>query len=394
MKKITLTTFAAIIMLLLVFTSCQKMNSPKPLVPNLSQSYSYRTNAYFSAISQGGDNTPNSNQITDAGATLGRMLFYDPRLSVNNTVSCASCHKQQYAFADNLPKSNGVNGNHTIRNTPAIINEMNKSVFFWDGRVSSLETQTGMPIQNHLEMGLEKVEVLTQKLTPVSYYPALFQAAFGTSQITPANISMALAQFVRSIASTQSPNDQRTLTADEQAGRNLFFGKFQCSHCHTGTNIGGAPLPMPQFQPYGGGTIDSGGTTTTLLTVLPNTSNIGLDIAYTDQGTQALTGVQQQNGYFIIPSLRNVALTAPYMHDGRFATLSDVLNHYSDNILPHPDLDPFLYQTNFTQGFVSTGTGQPVKMHMTAQEKQQMIAFLNSLTDATVIADPKFSNPY
>ena len=391
MRKITLTSFAAIIAGLVIFAGCQKVAAPKPLVPNLSQAYTYQTSAYQNAVNSGGDNTPNSNAITDAGATLGRMLFYDPRLSVNNTVACASCHKQQYAFADNLPKSNGVNNNHTLRNTPAIINEMNKAVFFWDGRESVLETQTGMPIQNHLEMGLEKTEVLVAKLTPTSYYPKLFQAAFGSSDITPAKISMALAQFVRSIASTQSPNDQRNLTGDAQAGQSLFFGKFQCSHCHTGTNLGGAPLPS--FGVYGGTTTDTL-TPTTPLASLPNTSNIGLDIVSSDQGTQAITGVQTQNGYFVIPSLRNVALTAPYMHDGRFGTLAEVVDHYSDSIQPHPDLDPFLYQTNFTQGFVTATNGQPVKMHMTAQEKQQLIAFLNSLTDVTITTDPKFSNPY
>jgi len=140
--------------------------------------------------------------------------------------------------------------------------------------------------------------------------------------------------------------------------------------------------------------LDSGGTSTSVLSVLPNTSNIGLDLVYTDQGTEAITGVKSQNGYFVIPSLRNVALTAPYMHDGRFATLSQVIDHYSTGILPHPDLDPFLYQSNFAVGFVSTTIGTPVKMNISAQEKQQLIAFLNALTDQSIITDPKFSNPY
>jgi cytochrome c peroxidase len=391
MKKITLTALFAILMGLLIFTGCQKMNAPKPLVPNQT-TYTYHTTAYQTAIQNGGDNTPFTNQLTDAGANLGRLLFYDPRLSVNNTIACASCHKQQFAFADNIPQSHGVNGNMTIRNTPAIINEMNKSVFFWDGRVNSLETQTGMPIQNHLEMGLEQIEVLPQKLATATYYASYFQNAFGSPQITPARISQALAQFVRAIASTQSPSDQRQLTGDALAGENLFFGKYQCAHCHTGTNMGGAPLP--QFGPYGGGTTDSGGQQSTVLTVQPNTSNIGLDVVYTDQGTEAITGVKSQNGYFVIPSLRNVALTAPYMHDGRFATLSQVIDHYSDSIQPHPDLDPFLYQSNFAQGMVTKASGTPVKMNISAQEKQQLIAFLTALSDQTIASDPKFSNPY
>ncbi len=391
MKKITLTAFVAAMTGLLIFTGCQKDAPLKTLNPNLSQSYSYNTTFYQNALMRGGDNTPFNNQLTDAGANLGRLLFYDPRLSINNTVACASCHKQQFAFADNLPVSNGVNNNKTIRNTPAIINAMNKSVFFWDGRVNSLETQTGLPIQNHREMGLEQTDVLAQKLTPVSYYPGLFTQAFGSPDITPARISMALAQFVRSIASSQSPNDLGMLSGDAQKGQTLFFGKFQCGHCHTGENFGGAPLP--NFGPYGGGTIDSGGNSTQL-TVMPNTSNIGLDVVYSDQGTQAITGVKTQNGYFIIPSLRNVALTAPYMHDGRFATLSDVIDHYSNSIMAHPDLDPFLYQTNFAQGFVTSSTGQPVRMNISTQEKQQLIAFLNALTDQSLLTDPKFSNPF
>jgi cytochrome c peroxidase len=339
-----------------------------------------------------GDNTPVTNTLSNAGANLGRLLFYDPRLSINNTVACASCHQQQFAFADNIPVSHGVNNNVTVRNTPALINEMNKSVFFWDGRVNSLETQTGMPIQNHLEMGLEQTEVLAQKLTPVSYYASYFTAAFGTPEITPARISMALSQFVRSIASTQSTNDLGQLTGDALKGQSLFFSKYQCAHCHTGQNMGGAPLPT--FGPYGGGTIDSGGNLNSALTVVQNTSNIGLDVMYSDQGTEAITGVKSQNGYFVIPSLRNVALTAPYMHDGRFATLGEVIDHYSNGILAHPDLDPFLYQTNFVQRFVSTVAGQPVKMNISAQEKQQLIAFLNALTDHSITTDPKFSNPY
>lgn len=388
MKKITISAFAALLAGL-IMSSCQKAPALKTLTPNMSQQYTYNTSAYQQST-RVGDNTPMTNHLTDAGAALGRVLFYDPRLSVNNTVACASCHKQQYAFADNLPQSNGVNNNKTIRNTPAIINAGSKSVFFWDGRTASLETQTGMPIQNHLEMGLEKTDVLAQKLAPLSYYQTLFRNAFGTADVTPERITMALAQFVRSIASSQSSFDRGNLTGDALAGQNLFFGKYQCGHCHNSENLGGAPI----MAPYGGGTVDSGGIFTVANTVMLNTSNIGLDVVYSDQGTQAITGVKSQNGYFVIPSLRNVAQTAPYMHDGRFKTLSEVIDHYSNGIAAHPNLDPFLYQNNFSQGFVSSSTGSPVKMNISAQEKQQLIAFLNALTDQTILTDPKFSNPF
>jgi cytochrome c peroxidase len=388
MRKITITVSSVLAFSLLI-VSCHKDATLKTLNPSMTQ-YSYNTQAYQQVVQFAGDNSPVNNRLTDAGAALGRVLFYDPRLSINNTVACASCHKQQFAFADNLPQSNGVNNNKTIRNTPAIINAANKSVFFWDGRVNSLEVQTGLPIQNHLEMGLEKTEVLAQKLAPISYYQTLFTNAFGNPEITPAKISMALAQFVRAIASRQSAMDMGTLSADATAGQQLFFGKYQCGHCHTGDNLGGAPL----FQPYGGGVFIDSGSGTTPLTVLPNTSNIGLDVNYTDQGTEAITGVKTQNGYFVIPSLRNVALTAPYMHDGRFKTLEEVIDHYSNGIQPHPDLDPFLYQSNFAQRFVTAASGIPVRMNISAQEKQQLVAFLKALTDNTILTDQRFANPF
>jgi cytochrome c peroxidase len=246
MKKLPIITFMGLMVVVLFFTACQKQVAFKTLTPNLpAQTYSYKTLSY-NRVLQNGDNSF-GDSLSDDGATLGRLLFYDPRLSVNNAISCASCHKQQYAFADNQALSTGFQGQMTIRNTPAIINAANKSVFFWDGRVSSLEAQTLMPVRNHIEMGLEKTDVLVKKLSQVSYYPQYFQNAYGTPEITTDHISKALAQFVRSIASAQSAMDAFTMSDDAWAGQNLFFGKFQCSTCHKGNNFGGASI----FNPYG-----------------------------------------------------------------------------------------------------------------------------------------------
>jgi cytochrome c peroxidase len=391
MKKLSILSLLGLMIAVLIFAGCQKQPALKALTPNLpGQPYEYKTVAY-NQVMQNGDNSF-GDSLNNDGATLGRLLFYDPRLSVNNAVACATCHKQQFAFADNTSLSTGFQGQMTLRNTPAIINASNKSVFFWDGRVSSLEAQTLMPVKNHIEMGLERTDVLVKKLAQVSYYPQYFQNAFGTPDISTDRISKALAQFVRSIASAQSPSDMRALSGDAVVGENLFFGKYQCGTCHTGSNFGGAPL----FAPYNGGGGPGGvfTDTTSHTFQIPNTSNIGLDVTYTDKGEQGLTGRPNQNGYFVIPSLRNVALTAPYMHDGRFKTLDEVIDHYSNGIQAHPNLDPILLQQNFAQRFVTVTTGTPVSMNISDNERRQLKAFLNSLTDNTITNDPKFSSPF
>ncbi|MCW3126881.1 MAG: Cytochrome-c peroxidase [Bacteroidetes bacterium] len=379
-----------IMAVILLVTSCQHETPLKALTPNpAAQSYNYKTTSYEHVRQMGGDNSADDT-LTNGGAILGRLLFYDPRLSINNAVACATCHKQQFAFADNQAFSEGYQGQMTLRNTPAIINAANKSSFFWDGRVTSLENQTLMPVRNHIEMGLERTDVLVKKISQISYYAQYFQNAFGSPEVTSDRISKALAQFVRSIASAESPADAFTLSTDAQLGQSLFFGRLQCGTCHRGNNFGGAPM----FDTYFGGGIDipvnAGGGSDQV----PNTSNIGLDVAYTDQGEQALTGRTAQNGYFVIPSLRNVILTAPYMHDGRFKTLDEVIDHYSNGIQPHPNLDPLLLQQNFNQRFVTVASGQPVRMNISADERRELKAFLNSLTDKTIISDPKFANPF
>lgn len=333
------------------------------------------------------DNEPDNNRASDAGATLGRVLFYDKKLSLNNTVACATCHKQQFAFADNKASSIGFEGKITSRNSMTIINPGMSHGYFWDIRADKLEDQVLMPVKNHIEMGLENLDNLEIKLAKLDYYPPLFEAAFGTTEITRDNISKALAQFLRSMASYRSKydkgleNDFSNFTALERMGKDLFESwDMPCQSCHGGTN----------FDGWGGGV-----------------SNIGLDEVYTDNGLGALSQWQAQgsfyDGMFKVPSLRNVAVTAPYMHDGRFNTLEEVIEHYDSGVKKHPNLDYrlttggfFIFNDNAFEDPVP-GTivdGEPRKLNLTDLQKRALVAFLETLTDYELIRDPKFSDPF
>jgi len=314
------------------------------------------------------DNTPANNPITDAGATLGRVLFYDKRLSTNQTISCASCHQQAYAFADPRQFSVGFNGSNGTRNAMGLSNARwyQRKHFFWDERANTLEDQTLMPIQNPIEMGMT-LDVLTNRLAGVPFYTNLFTAAFGSPAITTNRVSFALAQFVRSIVSVSSKydigatNNFANFTAQENLGRQLFFGQTgnpppPCAICHATDN----------FVP-----------TTTL-------NNNGLEFPYVDLGVGGITGVTAQNGLFKVPSLRNIALTAPYMHDGRFTNLAQVVAFYNSGVVSGPNLSPPL---------VGPG-GQPLRLNLSTAQQAALVAFLNTLTDTNLAADPKLSDPF
>ncbi|MEL7002483.1 MAG: cytochrome c peroxidase [Bacteroidota bacterium] len=275
------------------------------------------------------DNTPKDNQVTDEGATLGRVLFYDVNLSANNTISCASCHQQDKGFSDPRRFSVGLNGESTNRHSMSLINSRwyEKQGFFWDERAPSLEDQVLLPIQDHIEMGLELSEMVT-KLEQLEYYKVLFNRAFGTPDVTPDRVSRALSQFTRSIISFDSrfnkavradgldevPETEMvslsTLTEQENIGLDIFYNYATCGYCHMG----------PAH-------------------VADSLKNNGLDLVYADKGKAEWSDNPQDNALFKPPSLANIALTAPYMHDGRFETLMDVVNHYSDNIKAHPNLN-------------------------------------------------------
>ncbi|MBI3789754.1 MAG: c-type cytochrome [Gemmatimonadetes bacterium] len=305
------------------------------------------------------DNTPLTNPVTDAGAALGRVLFYDTRLSANDRVACASCHQQQFAFTDTAQFSRGFQGGLTGRHSMALTNARyyQRGRFFWDERAATLEAQVLQPIQNVVEMGMTLGD-LRVKLATTAYYPGLFTAAFGTPDVTDTRIALALAQFVRSMASYQSkydqafgaggpPNFPAVFTPDEEAGRQLFVGRAGCARCH-GTDA----------------------------QVLDAPHNDGLEAVTVD------TGAGQ--GRFKSPSLRNVALRARFMHDGRFTTLTQVVNHYNSGLQANPDLDVRLRAPG----------GAPQRLGLTPTEVQQLVAFLGTLTDSTVITAPRFRSPF
>lgn len=331
------------------------------------------------------DNMPVANPTTDAGATLGRVLFYDEDLSQNHTVSCASCHIQQFSFSDTARFSVGFNGQLGTRNSMALIHArfQKDGAFFWDNRASSLEAQVLMPIQDPIEMGLT-LDTLVNRLSAKSFYPSLFQNAFGTPDITTDRIARALAQFVRSIntfgskfrqgvnSTTGNPSivPFANFTAQENLGKDLFMDEYRgnCQACHT-RNI----------------------------MVQQGTKNIGLDLVYADNGVGAVTGNANKNGQFSVPSLINVELTPPYMHDGRFNTLEEVVNFYSDSIKPHPNLSGFLREIlpgTIDPNNNTCDTCPPRIINYTPEEKQALVAFLLTLTDTTIVNDERWSNPF
>ncbi|MBO9732755.1 MAG: hypothetical protein J7623_29200 [Chitinophaga sp.] len=320
------------------------------------------------------DNTPADNPITNAGATLGRVLFYDKSLSVNNTVACASCHHQANAFADITALSKGFDGGHTRRNAMPVVNIrfFPDRKMFWDFRAGDIETQTLMPIVDHVEMGMPDLATLEKKLSTIDYYPALFKAAFGTTDITAAKIGKALSQFLRSIVSFNSKYDQgvennfANFTPQELEGLHIMQRDF-CTECHS--DLGTSQLGQrSSFL-----TLENTGINTGV------GSNNGLETDYTDKGYGEITHQAKDQGTFKIPSLRNVALTAPYMHDGRFATLDQVLDHYAAGIKGNPNLGIQL---------------RPGGIPLSADEKKNLIAFMHTLTDESLLKDVKYADPF
>lgn len=370
MKAITLSVLAAFV-LAMGMNSC-KPDEPeaKPLqTPNLpSTPFNYVNVDLPDHLEFMADNTPSDNITTDHGATLGRVLFYDPLLSINNRISCASCHKQDKAFADDAAESMGFGGKFTSRNSPPVQNARFMGAYFWDNRANNLEEMVMMPIENHIEMGLENFDNLAEKLSMVDYYDELFTNAFGTNEITPEKISMGLSQFLRSMTTYQSKYDEGVATGFanfdpvEMEGFQLFQ-TLHCNGCHGGEN----------FDGWAGAV-----------------ANIGLDEVYEDQGMGDLPEWVGQgvDGMFKVPSLRNVELTAPYMHDGRYATLEEVIDHYDHGVKPHYNLHYTMMEDPFN------GDQTPKKLNLTDTQKVALIRFLETLTDPAYTQDPKFSNPF
>ncbi|KAI9463053.1 cytochrome-c peroxidase [Russula earlei] len=315
-------------------------------------------------------NIPADNPLTREGVFLGNRLFYERLLSANNRISCASCHKQPFAFADNKAFSDGIDTVETTRNAMSLVNLLWVRHFFWDGRANSLEEQAAIPLSHPHEMGLSPDKGAV-KLQHTDNYPALFRAAFGSDSITGDLVVKAIAQFERTLISANSRYDQYlngsyTPTPEESRGMALFMNNPSpernirgagCGHCH-----GGPKLYIELFH------------------------NNGLDSMPKDRGIEQLTGLATDRGRFRVPTLRNIAVTAPYMHDGRFATLEEVLDHYSDHIQESASLSPVLRSNTNEVGGKS--------LHLTHEEKHSIIAFLQMLTDSSFLTNPDFANPH
>ena len=324
------------------------------------------------------DNTPMTNPVTDDGATLGRVLFYDKNLSANRSISCANCHQQAIGFGDNKTLSEGFEGGLTGRHSMGLSNARfyANGAFFWDERASTLEEQVLMPVQDPVEMGLS-IDSLLARVENQPYYAPLFEKAFGSEDITELRIRQALAQFVRSIMSYQSPYDQGraqvngpadpfpNFTAQENQGKALFFG--------VPPGPGGPPVPGACVTCHG-----------TEAFTAPGPRNNGLDATTTDAGVGGVNGNPAQVGLFKVPSLRNLSGRGPYMHDGRFATLAQVIDHYSTGVQDHPNLSPQLRGPN----------GDPVAPNFTPAQKAALVAFLQTLDDASLANDVKFGDPF
>ena len=384
---------AFLIAISLLSCSNHDNNSTTDLYPNVTATFSgkidlnnlsnYANQSKPAYITK--DNTA-GNPITDKGATLGRVLFYDKNLSSNNTISCASCHIQANAFGDTEIASTGVNGT-TTRHAMRLINSRfaNETKFFWDERAATLETQASEPIKNHIEMGFSgtsgdgSISTLIAKLQGIGYYKELFKYVYGSEEITENKLQLALAQFVRSIQSFDSKydtgraavqNDNQAFsnfTAQENQGKNLFLAPpvFDANGIRTSGGLGcaGCHAP-PEFD------ID------------PNTKNNGVI------GILNGTGIDISNTK--APSLRDLVKSdgtpnGPMMHTGNFTTLQNVIGHYGNiNIAPrNTNLDPRLTPNGFGQ-----------QLNLTATEVNALIAFIKTLTGTNVYTDPKWSSPF
>lgn len=359
-----------------------------------------------------GNAAPGGERV-DAQATLGRVLFYDPLLSRNERRSCASCHRQDRAFADDRALSVGFRGKPTRRNSPGIVNlALHRGGFFWDQRVSWLEQMVLSPIEDPIEMGLD-LHTLEVRLSAAPGYPELFAAAFGDATVTRGRVAAALATFLRAIVSLRSRYDEglaaagdadrdfANFTAAENRGKRLFFGgaggrEHSCAACHMqrgGSGFCGNAYVLGDavFRPDG-------------------CRNNGVDSGRRDDdpGRAGVTGRLADRGAFRPPSLRNVEFTAPYMHDGRFATLEDVVRFYASGVRAHPQLDRLLAPA---PGSSSWGGGAPEPpatdavgpgtlaaprrgMPMTSAEQRDLVAFLKTLSDPAVRTDPRFADPF
>lgn len=315
---------------------------------------------------------PPDNPMTEEGIALGRLLFWEKALSADSSMSCGSCHLPAFSFADPNPVSTGVTGAQGTRNAMALVNMGWTQRFFWDGRAATLEEQILDPVPHPDEMNLPWDEAVA-RLAADSSYAKRFDVAYNEEGITAGSTTKAIAQFLRTMISADSKFDrwrrgETQLSALEFQGYEIFNreggdpeivtgGQFggDCFHCH-----GEAGL---QFSDY-------------------LFHNNGLDATFAaDPGLAGMTGVALDSGRFRTPTLRNAALSPPYMHDGRFSTLEEVLDHYNSGGQPSATIDPFM---KYSSGGLML---QP-------QQKEALLAFLHTLTDTAFAANPAFADPH
>ena len=285
---------------------------------------------------------PADNPLTTEKVELGRILFFDKRLSQDNTIACASCHLAKNAFTDGKPVSTGIRGQKGGRSAPASFNRVFSSAQFWDGRADTLEAQSIGPFTNPIEHGFPNYDVMMAKMNKIPGYRKLFKEVFGDENITIENVGKAIASFQRTVLSGNSPGDRfdqgqeaGAISESAQKGLTLFRDKARCTKCHSGFNF-----TDEKFHNLG----------------------IGWDDNKVDLGRYMVTGIAEELGAFKTPTLREIARSAPYMHDGRFKTLEEVVNFYNKGGVKNPHQDPLV-----------------LPLELTDQEKSDLVAFLHTL---------------
>lgn len=357
----TIYFFGLIISLMLMLSSCNG-DDKEPIVTQDETPYQLE----YGNLPE--PNLPEDNPLTVSGVALGRMLFYEKRMSKDGTQSCASCHMQAFAFTDTARFSTGVRGLKGGRQAMSVFNmAWHSNEFFWDGRAHLLRDQSLMPIQDELEMD-ETLDNVVLKLSLDQDYRDQFMRAFGSEEINAEKISLALEQFMNSIVSSNSKydrylNGEETLTESEERGRYLFFTEYSpffpeksgadCAHCHGGDNF--------ENDSY---------------------MNNGLDSDFDDLGREKVTANAENRGEFKVTSLRNIALTAPYMHDGRFSTLEEIVEHYNSGLKPSATLPAELERT------------REKGLQLSEEDKKALVAFLKTLTDDDLVSDSRYSDPF
>ncbi len=340
--------------------SCRDNGDQKPtLIPDSKSDYTLIVPEDFPEME-----IPPNNPLTKAGVALGKRLFFDPILSADSTMSCSTCHLPSLSFTDNNAFSKGIDGKSGRRSAMSLLNlGYNKNGFFWDGRVATLEDQALVPVEDTIELH-NNWDTLIEKIKQHKEYPSLFEKAFGIQSVSSIHkglVVKAIAQFERTLVSSRDSKfdkvkrGEATFTPDELIGFDMFFDKSpeykdaECAHCHN--------VPLFTTNEY---------------------FNNGITEAhdledFEDKGLGAITGDRFDIGKFRAPTLRNIELTAPYMHDGRFNSLEEVIEHYSSGGKYSETVSPLIRPLNLTK-----------------KEKRQLLAFLKTLTDTTFVKNPEF----